>query len=150
MINWFYNGLEIDDVSKFPENTFGFVYKITHIPTGKSYIGKKVLVHNRKVPLGKKELALLEGTKGRKPKYKHIQKESDWKTYWGSSKELNELRKKESEDKFMKYILCLANDKKLLTYYELKYLCIYEVLEKPELYWNDNILGKFFTKDFQI
>ena len=74
MINWFYNGLEIDDVSKFPENTFGFVYKITHLPTGKSYIGKKVLVHNRKVPLGKKELALLEGTKGRKPKYKHIQK----------------------------------------------------------------------------
>ncbi len=31
---------EIGDFSQFPNNTFGFIYKITHIPSGKSYIGK--------------------------------------------------------------------------------------------------------------
>lgn len=155
MINWFHKKKEIDDISKFPEDTFGFVYKITHLPTGKSYIGKKVLYYERSKRLGKKELEILreersmKGLRGRVPTKKKVTTESDWKTYWGSSKELNELRKEESEDKFHKEILCLAKSKKLLTYYELKYLCIYEVLEKSELYWNDNILGKFFTKDFE-
>ena len=26
---------------------------------------------------------------------------------------------------------------------------IYQVLEKPKEFFNDNILGKFFTKDFE-
>ena len=41
------------------------------------------------------------------------------------------------------------NNKKLLTYFECKYQFIYGVLENEE--WiNNNILGKFFTKDFDI
>jgi len=155
MINWFYDKKEIDDISKFPEDTYGFVYKITHLPTGKSYIGKKVLYYERNKRLGKKELEILreersiKGLRGRVPTKKKVTTESDWKTYWGSSKELNELRKEENEDKFHKEIICFAKNKKLLTYYELKYLCVYGVLENPKLYWNDNILGKFFTKDFE-
>jgi hypothetical protein len=47
-------------------------------------------------------------------------------------------------EKYLKY----ASTKKLLTYYEVKYQMIYQVLEKPDEYFNDNILGKFFTKDF--
>ena len=64
-MNWTYNKKQIEDLSHFPDNTFGFIYKITHTPTNKSYIGKKVLFHNRKVKLTKKDLALYEGVVGR-------------------------------------------------------------------------------------
>ena len=150
-MSWNYkNGEIINEVDQFPNNTFGFVYRITHIPSDKSYIGKKVLVHNRKVKLTKKDLELYENTKGRKPSYKRISKESDWKTYWGSNKELLELIKTEPNENFTRDIISVAPTKKLLTYYELKYQILYEVLEKPDEYFNDNILGKFFTKDFDV
>ena len=150
-MSWNYkNGESIDDISQFPDNTFGFVYKIIHIPTGKSYIGKKVLVHNRKVKLTKKDLALYENSKGRKPSYKRLSKESDWKTYWGSNKYLLELIKNEPDENFTRQILHFAPTKKLLTYFETKYLFIYQVLEKSDEFFNDNILGKFFTKDLDV
>jgi len=43
MINWTHQNEEVTDISDFPDDTYGFVYKITHLPTGKSYIGKKIL-----------------------------------------------------------------------------------------------------------
>ena len=70
-MNWIYKKQEIENISQFPNNTYGFIYKITHTPSGKSYIGKKVLYHNKKVKLGKKELALHEGV-GRKPSSKIV------------------------------------------------------------------------------
>jgi len=149
-MSWNYkNGEIINEVTQFPDNTFGFVYRITHTPTGKSYIGKKVLVHNKKVKLTKKDLALYENTKGRKPSYKRTSKESDWKTYWGSNKFLLELIKTEPNENFTRDIIIVAPTKKLLTYYETKYLFIYQVLEKSDEFFNDNILGKFFTKDLE-
>ena len=51
-------------------------------------------------------------------------------------------------DEFERSILKCVPNKKLLTYFETKYQFIYQVLEKPEDFFNDNILGKFFTKDF--
>ena len=147
-MNWTYNKKQVEDLSHFPENTYGFIYKITHTPTNKSYIGKKVLFHNRKVKLTKKDLALYEGVVGRKPAYKIATKESDWKTYWGSNKPLLELLKSEPKENFTKEILKFASTKKLLTYYETQVLFVYRVLEEPEMYYNDNILGKFFRKDF--
>ena len=147
-MSWFYKGKEIKDISHFPENTFGFVYRIFHIPSGRAYIGKKVLYHNRKTKLTKKDLALYEGQPGRKPTYKVVVKESDCKTYCGSNKTLLELIKIEPEKNFMKYIILFSPSKKLLTYYETKYLFIHEVLEKPDEYFNDNIQGRFYTKDF--
>ena len=147
---WIYKDQQINEITDFPNNTFGFIYRIIHTPTGKSYIGKKGLFHNRKGKVTKKQLAEYEGVVGRRPAYKLAVKESDWKTYWGSNKELKELLKTESKDNFEKCILRYAPTKKLLTYYELKYQMIYEVLEKPNEFYNDNILGKFFTKDFDI
>ena len=125
-----------------------FVYRIVHTPTMKSYIGKKVLQHTRKVKLTKKELKEYQGVVGRRPSYKLAIKESDWKTYWGSNKHLKELLAEEPKENFERQILQLASTKKLLTYYEVKYQMVYQVLEKPEEFFNDNILGKFFTKDF--
>ena len=49
-----------------------------------------------------------------------------------------------------KQILEVAFNKKHLTYLETKWLFQLEVLEQPEKYYNDNILGKFFTSDFDI
>tara|TARA_R110000803_G_scaffold25561_2_gene61115 strand:+ start:32 stop:481 length:450 start_codon:yes stop_codon:yes gene_type:complete len=148
MVSWIYNQQEIKEVSDFPTSTFGFIYIITHIPTNKSYIGKKFLEFTRKQKLGKKELKLLEGQKGRPPKFKIVQKESDWGTYWSSNKSLKELMKVEPIENFKREILHCCNSKKQLTYFEIKYQMIYQVLEKPNEFWNDNILGKFFTKDF--
>ena len=54
-MNWIYKNNLIEDITQFPNNTFGFVYMTTHKPTGKSYIGKKVLFHNQKKKLGKKQ-----------------------------------------------------------------------------------------------
>jgi hypothetical protein len=112
------------------------------------YIGRKILQNTTKVKLGKKELKELAGVVGRKPAYKLAVKESNWKTYWGSNKFLKELYETEPKENFEREIF--APTKKLLTYYELKYQILYEVLEKPEEFFNDNILGKFFTRDFDV
>lgn len=150
-MDWIYsNGEILDDISKFPPNSYGFVYKIRHIPSDKIYIGKKILVNLRKVKLTKKDLALYENQPGRKPSHKRIRKESNWKTYWGSNKELLELVKSEPDENFERQILKIASSKKLLTYYETQLLFVYQVLEKPEEFFNDNILGKFFTRDFEV
>jgi hypothetical protein len=146
-MNWLYNNEVIEDINQFPKDTHGFVYIVTHKPSGKSYIGKKILHFTRKVKLGKKELAALQGNVGRKPKYKTVVKESDWKTYYGSQGEIKKLLKENKSDEFERTILQLCPNKKSLTYYELKYQMVYEVLEKPDEFFNDNILGKFFTKD---
>ena len=42
------NGELISSISDFPDNTFGFIYRVVHKPTGKAYVGKKVLYFNRK------------------------------------------------------------------------------------------------------
>jgi len=145
---WTYKNEPMEALSSFPEETFGFIYRVVHIPTGKAYIGKKVLFHQKKVKLTKKELLEYTHVAGRKPAYKLAMKESDWQTYYGSNKEIVAMLKEGKHDEFKREILHLTPSKKLLTYYETKYLFVYSVLEKPEEFYNDNILGKFFTKDF--
>jgi serine/threonine protein kinase len=144
---WLHNEKVIEKIEDMPQNTFGFIYIVTHKPTGKSYIGKKSLFHNIKKKLTKKELAEQTGP-GRKSTTKVVVKESDWKTYYGSAKPIMELIKGGKQEEFTREILQLVPNKKLLTYYECKYLFKYGVLEHPLEYFNDNILGKFFTKDF--
>jgi hypothetical protein len=144
---WLYNEKVIENIEDFPQDTFGFIYIVTHKPSGKSYIGKKVLHYNVKKKLTKKELAEQTGP-GRKSATKVVVKESDWKTYYGSAKPILELIKDGKQEEFTREILQLVPNKKLLTYYECKFLFKYGVLEQPNYYFNDNILGKFFTKDF--
>ena len=141
-MKWLYKGLEINEISDLPNNAFGFVYQTTHLPTNKKYIGKKSLMYNLKKKLGKKEKALWEG-KGRPPVYKRVLKESDWKTYYGSHSFIKEANKEDLK----REILEIAYHKKELTYLECKYQFTLGVLESRS-YLNDNILGKFFDKDF--
>jgi hypothetical protein len=144
---WLYKEQVIEKIEDFPQNAFGFIYITTHKPSGVSYIGKKSLYHNVKRKLTKKELAEQTG-RGRKPTTQVVQKESDWKTYYGSAKPILEILKQGKHDEFTREILQIVNNKKLLTYYECKYLFTYGVLEHPLEYFNDNVLGKFYSKDF--
>jgi len=129
-----------------PENYYGFVYKITNLKTGKFYIGKKSFYHNKKHKLTKKQLTEQTG-RGRKPTHETIQVESDWKTYWGSNKQLIADIKELGEDKFDCTILKLCKTKKQLTYWEMHHQCLSQCIVSYDLSYNDNILGKFFPKD---
>jgi hypothetical protein len=144
---WLYQNKEVLSLEDLPKDTYGFIYISIHQPTGKSYIGKKSLFHNVKKKLTKKQLVEQTG-RGRKPTTEVIQKESDWKTYYGSAKPILDLLKEGKQEEFTRKILQLVTNKKLLTYYECKYLFMLGVIEKQDGYFNDNILGKFFRKDF--
>jgi hypothetical protein len=133
---WNYKESIVESIEQMPEGTYGFIYEVTHQPTGRRYIGKKVLEFNRTLPP-------LKGTK----KKRKVVKESDWKTYYGSHKEIVGLIKEGKQEEFTREILQYVNSKKLLTYFECKYLFIKEVLEGNN-YINDNILAKFYRKDF--
>jgi len=144
---WLYQNKEVLSLEDLPQDTYGFIYISIHQPTGKSYIGKKSLFHNVKKKLTKKQLVEQTG-RGRKPTTEIIQKESDWKTYYGSAKPILDLLKEGKQEEFTREILQLVPNKKLLTYYECKYLFMLGVIEQQDGYFNDNILGKFFRKDF--
>ena len=139
---WYYQNKLINEIIDLPKGAFGFIYQTTHIPTGKKYIGKKSLIYNLKKKLGKKEKALWEG-KGSPPVYKRVLKESDWKKYYGSHSFIKEA----NEEDLKREIIHIAYHKKELTYLECKYQFTLGVLESRS-YLNDNILGKFFDKDF--
>ena len=151
---WTYKGHIVNDISDMPKNTYGFIYETKHIPSGQKYLGKKVLFFERNKRLGKRALQALKeerankGIKGRVPLKQKIITESDWKDYYGSHKDILKLVKEGSVMDFDRKILCYVPNKKLLTYFECKYLFINEVLENSEEYINDNILGKFYRKDF--
>ena len=137
----------IDNVSLMPEGTIGFIYLIT-TPQG-SYIGKKSTISMTKKHFGKKQLATI--TDKRLKTYEIVKKESNWKKYTGSNKELNELISNGIE--YSKIILEYAFSKKHLTYLELKFLFKYSVIEPTDnptktRFFNDNINGTFFRKDF--
>ncbi len=143
---WLYQGKEINEIEDIPEPAFGFVYEVTHLPTGKKYLGRKQLISVQKKALGKRELALL--TDKRSSKVKTVRRESDWKTYYGSHLEIKEMIKEGKQSEFTREIIIFVPVKKLLTYYENKYLFLKGVLEPGSIYINDNIEGRYFKKDF--
>lgn len=142
---WKYKEDLISDINQIPEGAFGFVYEVYHITTGKKYIGRKQLISVTTKALGKKELSVL--TDKRASKKKKVQKESDWKSYYGSHSEIKQLIKDGKQEEFERTIIEFAFTPKHLTYLETKYLFSLEVLENPNVFYNDNILGKFFRKD---
>jgi hypothetical protein len=153
---WTYQGRVITSIKDMPEGTYGFIYEVIYKPTDVRYIGKKVLYFERNKRLGKKALKALQeerskqGLRGRTPAKQKVISESDWKDYFGSQKEILILSKKDNSSRnWEKRILQYVPTKKLLTYYETKYLFKNGILEdKYGAHINDNILGKFFRKDF--
>jgi hypothetical protein len=143
---WIYQNNEIKELTDMPEHTFGFIYEVTHTPTGKKYLGRKQLISVTRKLLGKKELALI--TDKRSSKKKTITKETDWKVYYGSHPEIKQMVKEGKQLEFTREILIFVSTKKQLTYYEDKYLYMKGVIEPGSIYFNDNVSGRFFKKDF--
>ena len=75
MSHWLYKNKILEEA---PDGSFGFVYCITNTKSGKMYIGRKYLGKTRRVK-----------QKG-KSRRKVIRKDSDWRSYIGSSKTLQE------------------------------------------------------------
>lgn len=107
----------------FVDNAFGFVYEITNNVSGRKYIGKKQMRSVRK----------LKPLKGKK-KNRRVEKETDWKTYTGSSNELNDDIKNLGKEKFSFDILRFCNSKSHLAYEEIKYQIQNDVILKEEYY----------------
>lgn len=125
---WYYNGKEIGEEDI--EGYASFVYRITNLETGKMYLGKKVLKSIRR-----------QKVKG-KTRRKKVEKESDWKSYFGSNKLLQEDVERLGQDRFRREILKLCKTRGTASYWEAKYQMQEEVLEKPDLYYNDWIMVK--------
>jgi len=142
---WLYENKEIKSLEDLPEKAFGFIYKTINIQTEKFYIGKKQLFHTSKKKIGKEQKAknkLLNIWKD----FEYITKESDWKTYYGSAKELKEDINKLGSDNFKRNILKVCYSSKELNYWETSYQFKEDVLLVES--YCDNIAGRYFRKDF--
>jgi hypothetical protein len=62
------------------------------------------------------------------------------------NKEFLDYKKGKKDDEFNREVLCICNSKLELTYWETAYQCKCNVLFVNS--YNDNVLGKFFKKDF--
>lgn len=111
-----------DDVS-ITDETFGFIYEIKNNITNKKYIGKKQIKSKiRRKPLKGKKRCRIDF------------KESDWKTYTGSSNDLNEDIKKYGKENFTFTILKTCGSKWELAYFECKIQLEKNVLLKEDYY----------------
>lgn len=128
---WLYEGKEVDEVSS---DFVGFVYIITNKITNRKYIGKKLLKFSKtKV----KTVTLKNGTKKKKRIKEQI--DSDWKDYYGSSKELLEDIEILGKDNFEREILFFCKSKAECSYIEAREQFINKVLESDD-YYNNNIM----------
>ena len=108
---------------EFKPDAFGFIYEIACVPLNKKYIGKKQCISKvKRKPL-----------KG-KTRNRIDHKESDWKTYTGSSKELNEDIAKYGKENFTFTIVDWGGSKWELGYKEIKRQIEQEVLLKEGFY----------------
>ena len=120
MSQWTFDGTLVEEL---PEDCEGFVYLITNLTNGQKYVGKKLARFKvTKPPL-----------KGRKNKRRST-KESDWRTYFGSSDHLNDDVKELGEDKFTREILYYCQSRGMLSYLEAKEQFDRKVLLTDEYY----------------
>ena len=124
---WTFNGkpFNSEDIQKY----VGFVYVIIQHDSGRRYIGRKYFHTLRK-------------TRG---KTKRVRKESDWKSYYGSSRELLAAVESTGKENFKRVILSLHTTKGDVNYEEVKQQFQNNVLENT-IYYNDNINGKWYRK----
>ena len=108
----------------FEENPpLGFVYLIKRLSDGKFYIRQKKIIKVEKRP----------PLKGKVRKRKII-KQSDWRTYCGSSNELKEDIAKLGEDAFSFEIVEFCNSKWMMSYEELRLQMLNNVLLRTDSY----------------
>jgi hypothetical protein len=128
---WIYKGSNIDEVD-IPQGAIGFLYKITHKPTGKWYIGRKMITSSK-----------TKVTKGVKKK---TRVENDWRDYWSSNIEIQEQAAISPGD-FIKEILIFVPTKGAMTLGEEYLLHVSGALFDPKCL-NGNIRAKIFSSWF--
>jgi len=132
---WYYNGKEFDTT---PDEYQGFIYIITENSTNKKYIGKKNFWKPKTLPI----------TKTRKRRVR-TRVESDWREYFGSSKEVQLLVEENGEKAFRRDILKLCKTKGEMSYYEAKLQFEKDVLLSDE-YYNEFIGCKIHSKHLKV
>jgi hypothetical protein len=133
---WLYNGKEISDDEI--EGYASFVYIITNLENNKRYIGKKIFksIQRKKV-------------KG-KTRKKKVEKESDWKSYYGSNLVLLGDVEKLGSDRFRREIVKLCKTRGTASYWEAKLQMQHEVLENPDLFYNEWIMVKVHRSHLKL
>ena len=129
---WLYNDkiFESEDIKDY----FGFCYLLTDLENGKQYIGRKYFYSIRK----------------KKGIRKKVRSESDWKSYYSSSKKVQKIVQESGSNRFKREILSLYIKKGQVNYNETKLLFNHNVLEAvnhrgEKLYYNDNIMNRYFS-----
>lgn len=128
---WTFDDKELDEV---PKNAAGFVYLIIDNETGMKYIGKKSFWSRRKLKPSDKRRTTVE---------------SDWKSYWSSSKRIKELIKEHGVERFSRKILAICDSDKYTNYLEVKFQFMFNILEEPSMWYNDNINGAWYPHNYQ-
>lgn len=118
---WLYQGEEF--TSEMIGDYIGFVYLLTDKENDKKYIGKKIFISKRR----------LKPLKG-KTRRRVVLKESDWKTYYGSSEEVKSIVEEHGSDRFKREILHLCKNKGELSYLEMKEQVDRKVLLRDDYY----------------
>ena len=129
MSHWLYAGKPLLEA---PENYFGFVYIITNKTSGKKYIGRKYFGTTRRVKVAGKK------------RRKIVRKDSNWKEYTGSSKNLNSDILKLGKENFKFQILIMGETKGQVNYLEENIHHRFHVSFNDE-YYNDCIGPRRFA-----
>ena len=124
MSDWLYNGEPFLE----PGDNYGFVYIITNKIDGRQYIGKKFFWATKRKQVNKVR--------------KRYKAESDWKTYWSSSDELQADVQKLGYESFTREIIHLCKNKGTANYLEAKEQFTRSVLENKDMWYNSWISVK--------
>ena len=120
MSAWLYKG---NTINELPQDCEAFVYLITNNVNNMKYVGKKLAkFKTTKPPL-----------KGKKNKRRGT-KESDWRTYWGSSDHLQADVLEFGEENFTREILYYCPSRGVASYLEAKEQFDRKVLLTDEYY----------------
>ena len=122
-MTWYYDGVPYE----YDGTTFGFVYLIENLSTGRKYIGRKYFTS--------------AGYKQVNGKKKKIRKPSDWQDYYGSNDTLKREVATAGKDNYRRIILHLCKSKSECAYFET-----YEIMSRHALlsenYYNDWVTAK--------
>lgn len=156
-VPWWYGYKTItgpDDI-RIPAEAIGFVYRICRYESeryklladslenpswDKVYIGKKLMNSNRKGKVSQREIKAT----GTRKRVKRIIKDSGWMSYNSSCPELVKDIK-EHPELFRKEIVQWCWSKKHLSYSEMEWQVLEDVLRKDT--YNGNVLSRWFRRD---
>ena len=128
---WYYDNEQFDTT---PEDYQGFVYLITELDTDKKYIGKKNFWNPKTLPI----------TNTRKRRVR-TRADSDWRSYFSSSSEVQQLVESKGEKNYKREILKLCKTKGEMSYFEAKLQFEHDVLLRND-YYNEFIGCKIHSK----